>query len=120
MESERSNSGVNYGVAWRDASDGGFFTYRMKPSGKSELALRVRYWGNEGGKRAFSIFIDDTLLTDENVGGKWNKEEFVDVEYPIPASMIDGKEFIKVKFQSNKGNTAGGVYNLRLVAPEKQ
>lgn len=115
MKSERSGSGVNFGVPWRDASNGGYFSYRMKTTGGSPLALHVRYWGNEGGKRSFAILVDDTVLARENVGSRWNKEEFVDVEYPIPAGMLAGKDHVTVKFASEPGNIAGGVYHLRIV-----
>lgn len=118
MENDKSNSGVNFGQAWRDASDGGYFKYRMKSSGLTDLVLRVRYWGNENGKRAFTIYVDDTLLASENVADKWKKEEFVDVEYSIPPSLLEGKNNVEVTFRSDAGNIAGGVYHVRLVKPE--
>ncbi len=118
MTTEHSNRGVNFGKAWRDAHDGGFFAYRMKPCSETDLALRVSYWGNENGRRKFSILVDDILLADEDVSGRWNSEEFVDVEYKIPSHLLEGKEHINVKFVSEKGNIAGGVYHVRLVKPE--
>ncbi len=83
------------------------------------MLLRVRYWGNEEGKRACDIFIDNTLLLTENIVGKWNKNEFVEVEYPIPASMLKGKKNIRVRFQADKGrdNRTGAVYHVRLMKP---
>jgi hypothetical protein len=37
------------------------------------------------------------------------------IEYAIPDSMIKGKDHVRVKFQALPGNTAGGVYYIRLV-----
>ena len=118
MESEGSNRGVFNGQAWRDATGDGYFAYRMKTEGADKLVLRIRYWGNENGKRAHRILIDDQLLAQENPSGKWNEEEFMETEYEIPSELVKGKDFIKVKFQPEKDNTAGGIYHVRLARPE--
>ncbi len=120
MESRSSASGNFNGEPWRDASNGGYFSYRMKTDGASELALRVRYWGNESGQRRFNILVDDVVLTTEDTAGKWNRNEFVEQEYDIPAHMVDGKEYVTVKFAGEKGHTAGGVFHVRLIKPEKK
>lgn len=120
MESRSSTSGNFNGEPWRDASNGGYFSYRMKTDGASELALRVRYWGNESGQRRFNILVDDVVLTTEDTAGKWNRNEFVEQEYDIPAHMVDGKEYVTVKFAGEKGHTAGGVFHVRLIKPEKK
>lgn len=119
MESRSSASGNFNGEPWRDASNGGFFSYKMKTDGRSDIALRVRYWGNETGERNFNILVDDELLTSEDISGKWNKNGFVDAEYEIPSHLVEGKEFIRVKFASDKGRTAGGVYHVRIVKPSE-
>lgn len=118
MESRSSASGNFNGEPWRDASNGGFFSYKMKTDGRNDLTLRVRYWGNESGSRAFNILVDDNVLTAEDIAGKWNKDGFVDAEYAIPPHYVDGKESIRVKFASDKGQTAGGIYHVRLIRPE--
>ncbi len=116
---QTKNSGSNYfrDEGFREASDGGFFSYDLLTGGETDLLLRVRYWGDEGGKREFDILIDNKLLQTENIVGKWNKKEFVEVEYPIPASLLKGKKSIRVRFQSKKGkdNRAGAVYHIRLM-----
>lgn len=118
MESRSSASGNFNGEPWRDASNGGFFSYKMKTDGRNDLTLRVRYWGNESGSRAFNILVDDNVLTAEDIAGKWNKDGFVDAEYAIPPHYVEGKDFIRVKFASDKGQTAGGIYHVRLIRPE--
>jgi DUF1680 family protein len=117
MQSQNSYSGIHENEAWRDARDNGYFQYTMKTEGRQDLSLMVRYWGNEGGNRKFNILIDGQLLTQENVVGKWNKNEFVNVEYPIPAEMLAGRSTITVKFQCVQGNVAGGVFYVRLLKP---
>ena len=43
--------------------------------------------------------------------------EFFDVEYPIPADLLKGKEKITVKFQAHPDNTAGGVFEVATLKP---
>ena len=112
-----SKNGFHNNGNWRDASgdNGGHHQYTLKTDGRTDLALGVRYWGNDQGNRAFDILIDDKRLVSENIGGKWNEALFYTVEYPIPADMVAGKKSVTVKFQSSGNNTAGGVYGLRML-----
>jgi DUF1680 family protein len=110
-----SRTGNNLNQFWRDAGNGGFFSYNMSTNNERGLSLMVRYWGAEWGSRGFEIYIDDEKLTSENNTGRWNQSKFFDVEYPIPDSMIANKDHVRVKFQPLPGNTAGAVYYVRLV-----
>ena len=118
MQTQNSYSGYHNEEGWRDARDNGYFSYNLLTKGHEDLSLMVRYWGNEGGARTFDILIDNELLATENIVGKWNKDEFVNVEYPIPANRIKGKTSITVKFKCRPGNIAGGVFCVRLLKPE--
>ena len=115
MKREKSFTGNFMEETWRDARDGGFFQYELSTEGKTSLQLMVRYWGNESGQRTFDILIDGKKLVEENLTGKWNKKEMINVEYPIPAEMLKGKSKVTVSFQSRPGHTAGGVFGVRLL-----
>ena len=114
MKSENSTKGNFEGRAWRDAKDGGYFSYVLSTEGKSGLTLRITYWGNETADREFDILINDQLLASENLVGKWKKQAFVDVEYPIPADMLKGKKEVTLTFRPKPGKIAGGVFYIRL------
>ena len=45
------------------------------------------------------------------------QSQFKGVEYPVPASMLEGKETVRVKFRADNGATVGGIYDLRLLKP---
>ena len=120
MKNENSTTGNFQGEPWRDARDGGFFSYNLATRGETTLNLMVRYWGYETADRTFDILIDGERLVEENLVGKWNKSELVNVEYPIPASMLKGKQSVTVTFRSRPGTIAGGVFYVRLVKPEKR
>lgn len=115
MKAENSQKGNNQDEFWRDARDGGSFSYLLATQSETELALLVRYWSMERGNRKFDIYIDEEKLISEDNTRRWNQPIFQQVEYPIPAAMLQGKDHIRVRFQSQQGTTAGPVYYLRLV-----
>jgi hypothetical protein len=115
MESNQSQSGSMHNEFWRDASNGGYFSYQLSTKNEKGLSLMVRYWGAEWGNRKFEILIDNERLVIEDNTGRWNQSRFVDVIYGIPDSMIQGKKYITIKFQSLRENTAGAVYYVRLL-----
>ncbi len=115
MQSDQSRSGTANDHLYRDAYDSGYFSYSLSTNNETNLNLVVRYWGAEWGSRKFDIYIDDQKLITEDNTGRWNQSKFFDVTYSIPASMVKNKDHVRVKFQSLKGNTAGGVYYVRLI-----
>ncbi len=115
MKNRNSTSGNYNGEPWRDAGNGGFFSYDMATGGEKDLAMRVRFWGNETGNCEFDILVDDQLLASVSNTGKWNRNEFVEEEYSIPASLLEGKKNVNVRFVPKKGNSTGGIYHVRLI-----
>lgn len=119
MKNNRSGSGYAHEEGYRDArGEEGFFSYNLLTKGQEDLMLMVRYWGNEGGRRMFDILIDDQLLVTENISNKWNKDEFVNVEYKIPVEMLKGKKSVTVTFKGKTNNAVGRVFKVRLVNPK--
>jgi uncharacterized protein len=40
---------------------------------------------------------------------------FVDVTYPIPAGITEGRERVTVRFQAHPGAMAGGLFGARML-----
>ena len=120
IQKDKSNSGNTQDEFWRDAHDGGYFSYNLGINNDTDLNLIVRYWGNERGNRKFDIYMDDQKLITENIAGKWNQQKFQEVEYVIPNSLIKGKKQVRLKFTALTGNTAGPVYYIRLARKKMQ
>ncbi len=120
MQAAYSTSGNSNNQFYRDASGEGYFSYEMNTNSETNLTLLVRYWGAEWGGRKFDIYIDDEKLLTEDNTGRWNQSRFFDVAYGIPHRMVEGKDKIRVKFQSLPGNTAGAVYFIRLLRKSQQ
>ena len=115
MQMEKSNKGNNLNEFFREARNGGYFSYDLDTRSETNLSLLVRYWGAEWGSRKFEIFIDNEKLVTEDNTNKWNQSMFKNVVYRIPDSMIKGKMHVRVKFQALLGSTAGAVYSVRLL-----
>jgi DUF1680 family protein len=111
---ENSNTGNKNDEFWRDARNGGFFSYKMATNSETNLLLIVRYCGGEQGSRKFDIYIDNEKLVSEDNTSKWPQDKFQEVEYSIPNSMVEGKESVRVKFQSLEGTSAGAVFYIRV------
>ncbi|MFY9153576.1 MAG: glycoside hydrolase family 127 protein [Prolixibacteraceae bacterium] len=115
LQKDNSVTGNNLNEFYREARNGGYFSYDLATKSETNLSLLVRYWGAEWGNRKFDILIDDQkVLTVDNTD-KWNQSMFKEEEYSIPDSMVTGKTHVRVKFLSFPGSTAGAVYHLRLI-----
>ncbi len=115
MKSHNSRTGNRLNQFWREAAEGGYFSYTLSTGEKSQLSLIVRYWGAEWGSRKFDIYIDDEKLISEDNTGRWNLSRFIDITYDIPPAMLQGKKQVRIKFQAPPKNTAGAVHHVRLV-----
>ena len=120
MELEKSRSGNNRDEFYREASNGGYFSYDLATNSETGLSLLVRYWGAEWGSRKFEIYIDEERLVTVDNTGRWNQSLFKDEIYNIPDSLIKGKSTVRIKFQALPGNTAGAVYVVRLLRAENE
>ena len=118
METNGSSTGNNNDVFFRDARNGRFFSYLMKTDGRTDLSLRLQFWGvGEWKTHEFDIFVDDELLTSVNNTGKYRISEFKYETFPIPASMLESKDQVRVKFVAKPGKQVGEIYGVRLVTP---
>ncbi len=115
MQDNKSRSGTANDNQYREAFNGGSFSYNLSTNGETNLILIVRYWGAEWGNRKFDIYVDDEKLAAEDNISKWNQSKFFDVGYVIPGDMLKDKNHVRIKFQSLQNSTAGGVYYVRLV-----
>ena len=97
----------------REARSNNSFEFEMKVDASTNNSLLLTYIGDDK-DRVFDILIDGVkLVTEEWKGGKTGK--FYDVEYKLPASMVNGKTKITVKIDANHGKTAGRIFDVRTI-----
>ena len=117
METDQSTVGNTNDVFFRDARDGHYFSYLMQTGGKTDLSLRLKYWGVGDWKNPeFDIFVDDALVTTVNLVGKYRTSQFKFEEYPIPAQLLKGKKQVRVKFVAKPHKQVGEIYEVRLIS----
>ncbi len=116
METDESFKGNTNDVFYRDAKDGHYFSYLMQTGGKTNLCLRLKYWGvGEWKSHEFDIFVDDVLVKSVNNTGKYRISEFKYETYYLPADVLKGKSQIRVKFVAKPQKQIGEIYGVRLV-----
>lgn len=117
LKAESSATGNFNGLMFRDASQGGFFSYDMTVDNTVTNYLAVKYYSGDAG-RTFKILIDGTVLEDvelkdENPGG------FYDVYYKISDELTAGKDKITVTFAANAESYAGGIFDKLSIVKDK-
>ena len=112
----QSNKGVTNDIPFRDARNGGSFSYMMQTNGETNLSLRIRYWGQDEWRTCeYDLYVDDTLVTSVNNTKKWRSSQWKYETYPIPAEALNGKKQVRVKFVAKQGKQVGEIYEVRLV-----
>ena len=118
MKGERTAKGLHFGRSWRQASDGGWFSYDLKVQPETPQELRIGLWGSDAGGREFDILVDDvklaTLKLENNRPGT-----FYDEAYSLPKDLIANKATVTVKFQAHPGMTAGGIFGCAILKTPK-
>ncbi len=115
--SQNSGSGNFNDRAWRDAANGGWFSFTLKVDASAPMELLCTYWGSDVGGRQFDILVDGTVIGSQTLENN-RPGEFFDVSYPIPAALLAGKSFITVKLQARPGKLAGGLFGCRIIRAE--
>ena len=91
----------------------GFFAYKMKCAPRSSISLT--YWGRDGyDGRIFDLMVDETTIAHIDMP-RIDKDEFHEVEYPIPAELTRGKKSIEVRISSTpESRCAGGIFGIAV------
>jgi len=113
-----STTGNNRDEFWRSAGNDGSFSYKLKTNQETNLSLMVRYFGFEWGDMQFDILIDDEKLASVNTTEHIRINQFQDINYKIPDTMVEGKESVRVKFKPKKGSASSQIYFVRIVRNE--
>jgi hypothetical protein len=121
MQPERDHNfqGENTGAGdfgsrkWRHAPDG-WFSYDVAVDPERPVALILTYWGSDIGNRTFDVLVDGETIATQTLQNN-APDEFFDVRHELSGELTADKEKVTVRFQAHPGNTAGGVFFLRMV-----
>jgi len=116
METDESRTGYTNDVPFRDARDGHYFSYLLQTQGRTDLSLRIRYWGQDEWRTCeYDLYVDDTLVQSINNSKKWRSSQWKYETYTIPASALKGKKQVRIKFVAKPHRQVGEIYEVRLV-----
>ena len=111
---ENTSTGIWQDRRFRHAD--GWFSYDLRPGNHRKLVLRVTYFGSD--RRHFDILVNDRLLKEVNLQAP-KPDQFIDVDYPIPAAMLQTADgMLTIKFAAKPNSMAGGIYGVRLLDQE--
>ena len=113
MQSSNSRNGFHAGHNWRDANDGGWFSYDLQVKPDKLMMVLCSYWGGDNG-RNFNILVDNQFIFKESLHQN-APGELIHRVYIIPLELTDGKEKVTVKFQAREGGFAGGVFGCASI-----
>ena len=115
-EDEHQMKGVSTNTGgpntWRDASNGGWFSYTVAVTPAKQMELVLTYSSTDGGNREFEILVDNKKIAEQKLRAE-TFSAWIDKVYPIPFELTKGKKTVTVKVQALPGKIAGGVFGLR-------
>ena len=115
-EDEHQMKGVSTNTGgpntWRDASNGGWFSYTVAVNPDKQMELVLTYSSTDGGNREFEILVDNKKIAEQKLRAV-TFSAWIDKVYPIPFELTKGKKTVTVKVQALPGKIAGGVFGLR-------
>jgi uncharacterized protein len=97
---------------------GQWFSFDLPVEPARPMKLLVTYSNDEREIRNFEILIDGQKLADQSLQRRPSPEQEVkltDVEYDVPAAMVQGKQKVTVKFQPKDDSSIGGVFGVRMI-----
>lgn len=113
MKGERTSTGQFRQRKWRHAQNG-WFSFGMKVDPDEPVTIQATYWGDDAGGRLFDILVDNGKVATQELNRNKPGKFFVE-NYHLPFAMTQGKDKVTVRFQSQAGKTAGGLFGLRIV-----
>lgn len=119
LQGVRTETGSGYcgqhsETRWRDARGGGWFSYEVNVVPSRPQTLRLTYWGQERGARAFDVMVEGKTLTTTTLGDT-GKADFFGVDLQLPAELVEDKSKVTIKLQAHPDNSAGGLFDLRVL-----
>ena len=94
-----------------------WFSFDVPVDASQPMTLVVTYHSDNRRPRTFNILVDGTRVGEQTVPQS-AVSRFFDVEYPVPAAAVAGKEKVTVRFEATNGNEIAAVFGLRMVRPQ--
>ena len=91
-----------------------WFSFEMPVDAAHPMQLVLTFNSEEWRTRTFDVLIDGQKISAQTVERKL-PGQFYDVEIPIPAEFVAGKEKVTVRFEATNGNEIAAIFGIRMV-----
>jgi DUF1680 family protein len=95
-----------------------WFSFDLPVEPASSMKLIVTF-SNEvrGRKGACDVLVEGKKLGEQTADRRTPEQDprFFDVEYPLPAELVNGRPKVTVRFQAQEGAVVPGVFGIRVV-----
>ncbi len=110
LRGEHTRSDGNAG--WRDALDGGWFSYDLMCHKDKKQELVLTYHSTDGGNRTFDILVNGKRIATHTLRTE-TFDMLLDVAYPIPAELLKSGR-VTIAIDAHDGNIAGGIFGCKV------
>lgn len=91
-----------------------WFSFDVPVDATAPMTLVVTYHTDSRRRRTFDVLVDLTRVAEQAFEPS-SQARYTDVEYPIPAELVRGKQKVTVRFQATNGNEIAMVFGVRMV-----
>jgi DUF1680 family protein len=96
-----------------------WFSFELPVDASHPMAVVATYYSDEWRKRTFDVLVEGQKVGEQTIE-KGGPVHFFDAEYSIPASLIQGKQKVAVRFQATNGNEIAAVFGLRMIRADAE
>jgi len=96
-----------------------WFSFDLPADPTHPVALVVSYYSDEWLKRTFEILVEGQNVGEQTIE-KGGPVHFFDVEYAVPANLVQGKQKLTVRFQATNGNEIAAIFGLRMIRADAE
>ena len=94
-----------------------WFSFDVPVDSAHPMTLVVTYSNGARRNGNFAILVDGTKVGEQKTE-RLSPEQtfrFLDVEYPVPPSVVQGKQKVTVRFEAATGGEISGVFGIRVI-----
>ena len=94
-----------------------WFSFDLPVEASHTMGLMVTFSNDARRDGSFEILVDGKKVGEQTARRRSPEQDvrFFDVEYAIPAEMIEGKQKVTVRFEASGGSEIPGVFGVRIV-----
>jgi uncharacterized protein len=118
LKGEHTSAGQFKGHKWRHAHDG-WFSFDIKVLPDEPVTIQATYWGSDAGDRIFDVLVDNIIVATQTLENN-KPDKFYVENYNIPFELTQKKNKVTIRFQSQEGKVAGGLFGVRVMRTKKR